>query len=72
MDKQTYARYLLNLMDEEADSDEAVIEEAALYGYFQMYMPSGKGWRPPLSRLRMDKFTCGGSRGYTRCWTRGF
>lgn len=43
MDKQTYARYLLNLMDEEADSDEAVIEEAALYGYFQMYMPSGKG-----------------------------
>ncbi|WP_018754287.1 hypothetical protein [Paenibacillus terrigena] len=43
MDKQTYARYLLNLMDEEVDSDEVVIEEDTLYGYFQMYMPSGKG-----------------------------
>ena len=34
MDKQTYARYLLNLMDEEVDSDEVVIKEDTLYGYF--------------------------------------
>lgn len=42
MDKQSYARYLLSLMDEEVDSDGEVSEDA-LYGYFQMYMPSGKG-----------------------------
>ena len=43
MDKQTYARYLLQLMEEEVDSDESDIEEAQFYGYFQMYMPDGKG-----------------------------
>ncbi|MCG7407100.1 hypothetical protein MH117_06700 [Paenibacillus sp. ACRRX] len=43
MDKQSYARYLLRLMDEEVDSDDAVIEDNELYGYFQMYMPSGEG-----------------------------
>ncbi|MEV9641472.1 hypothetical protein ABZ756_12245 [Mammaliicoccus sciuri] len=43
MDKQSYARYLLQLMDEEVDSDESDIEEARFYGYFQMYMPDGKG-----------------------------
>ncbi|OPA72930.1 hypothetical protein BVG16_31220 [Paenibacillus selenitireducens] len=43
MEKQMYARYLLSLMDEEADSDDVVIEEDTLYGYFQMYMPIGKG-----------------------------
>ncbi|MCM3782404.1 hypothetical protein M3231_05430 [Neobacillus mesonae] len=43
MDKQSYARYLLQLMDEEVESDEEDIEEVSLYGYFQMYMPNGKG-----------------------------
>ncbi len=43
MDKQTYARYLLQLMEEEVDSDESDIEETQFYGYFQMYMPDGKG-----------------------------
>ncbi|MGE6256321.1 hypothetical protein ACQKCU_00210 [Heyndrickxia sporothermodurans] len=43
MDKQTYARYLLTLIDEEVDSDEGVIEEDELFGYFQIFMPSGKG-----------------------------
>ncbi len=43
MDKQSYARYLLQLMDEEMDSDELEIDEARFYGYFQMYMPDGKG-----------------------------
>ncbi|QTD41520.1 hypothetical protein [Sporosarcina sp. Te-1] len=43
MDKQSYARYLLQLMDEEVDADESDIEEAWFYGYFQMYMPDGKG-----------------------------
>lgn len=43
MDKQTYARYLLQLMDEEMDSDELDIDEAQFYGYFQMFMPDGRG-----------------------------
>ncbi|MGN7399873.1 hypothetical protein ACTHO0_08440 [Cytobacillus praedii] len=43
MDKQSYARYLLQFMDEEMDSDESDIDEAQFYGYFQMYMPDGKG-----------------------------
>lgn len=43
MDKQSYARYLLQLMDEEMDSDESDVEESQFYGYFQMYMPDGKG-----------------------------
>lgn len=43
MDKQTYAKYLLQLIDEEPDSDESEIDEALFYGYFQMYMPNGKG-----------------------------
>ncbi|MCM3340682.1 hypothetical protein M3650_19120 [Paenibacillus sp. MER TA 81-3] len=42
MDKQSYARYLIQLMDEEVEADE-VIDADSLYGYFQMYMPSGKG-----------------------------
>ncbi|GKV54478.1 hypothetical protein NCCP2222_04250 [Sporosarcina sp. NCCP-2222] len=40
MDKQSYANYLLQLMDEELDDEE--IEEAQFYGYFQMFMPGGK------------------------------
>lgn len=43
MDKQSYARYLLQLMKEEMDADEGDIEEAQFYGYFQIYMPDGKG-----------------------------
>jgi hypothetical protein len=43
MDKQTYARYLLQLMDEEMDSDKSDIDEAQFYGYFQMFMPDGRG-----------------------------
>ncbi|MED3549207.1 hypothetical protein [Cytobacillus praedii] len=43
MDKQSYARYLLHFMDDEMDSDELDIDEAQFYGYFQMYMPDGKG-----------------------------
>ncbi|MFC7677445.1 hypothetical protein [Paenibacillus sp. GCM10028914] len=43
MDKQSYARNLLQLMDEEINSEESDIEEAQFYGYFQMYMPDGKG-----------------------------
>ncbi|KOR89409.1 hypothetical protein [Paenibacillus solani] len=43
MDKQTYARYLLKLIDEETDPDESEMDEALFYGYFQMYMPTGKG-----------------------------
>ncbi|MCE5173709.1 hypothetical protein LQV63_31275 [Paenibacillus profundus] len=52
MDKQSYARYLLHLMDEEVDSEDAVIEEDALYGYFQMYMPSGKGVEATFEPLK--------------------
>lgn len=43
MDKQSYARYLLQLMDEDMNSGEADIDEARFYGYFQMFMPDGKG-----------------------------
>jgi hypothetical protein len=43
MDKQSYAKYLLQLIDEEIDSDESNIDESQFYGYFQMYMPDGKG-----------------------------
>ena len=43
MDKQSYAKYLFGLMDEEMDSDESNIDEAQFYGYFQIYMPDGKG-----------------------------
>ncbi|MBB4825913.1 hypothetical protein HNO89_003149 [Sporosarcina luteola] len=43
MEKQSYAKYLLQLMDEEIDDDGEEIEEAQFYGYFQMYMPDGKG-----------------------------
>ncbi|MCG3089292.1 hypothetical protein [Sporosarcina cyprini] len=42
MDKQSYARYLLHLMNEEG-ANETDIEEAQFYGYFQMYMPDGTG-----------------------------
>ncbi|GIP14751.1 hypothetical protein J40TS1_03930 [Paenibacillus montaniterrae] len=41
MDKQSYAKYLFQLMGEEVEDDELI--EEMLYGYFQMYMPSGKG-----------------------------
>lgn len=43
MDKQAYGQYILRLMDEEEDYADQEIDEALLYGYFQMYMPSGKG-----------------------------
>jgi len=43
MDKGTYANYLLQLIDEEPESNESDIDEALFYGYFQMYMPNGKG-----------------------------
>ena len=43
MDKQSYARYLLQLMDKDVNSGEADIDEAIFYGYFQMFMPDGKG-----------------------------
>ncbi|WP_102274359.1 hypothetical protein [Cytobacillus massiliigabonensis] len=43
MDKQSYARYLLQFMEEEMGSDESSIDEAQFYGYFQMYMPDGIG-----------------------------
>ncbi|KGR74967.1 hypothetical protein [Ureibacillus sinduriensis] len=43
MDKQSYAKYLLQLLDDEKESDEPDIDEALFYGYFQMYMPDGKG-----------------------------
>ncbi|MBN3527073.1 hypothetical protein [Paenibacillus apiarius] len=52
MDKQSYARYLLHLMDEEVESNEEVIEEDALYGYFQMYMPSGEGVEATFEPLK--------------------
>jgi len=42
LQQQEYARYLLALLDEETDADQE-IEEDALYGYFQAYMPSGEG-----------------------------
>lgn len=43
MDKGTYAKYLLQLIDEEPDPYESEIDEALFYGYFQMYMPAGNG-----------------------------
>ncbi|WP_195575119.1 hypothetical protein [Paenibacillus sp. 1001270B_150601_E10] len=43
MDKQSYARYLLQLMEEEVEATEGDVEDSALYGYFQMYMPYGQG-----------------------------
>ncbi|EPY03831.1 hypothetical protein PAALTS15_28856 [Paenibacillus alvei TS-15] len=52
MDKQSYARYLLQLMDEEVESDDAVIEDNELYGYFQMYMPSGEGVEATFAPLQ--------------------
>ncbi|NOJ71723.1 hypothetical protein [Paenibacillus alvei] len=51
MDKQSYARYLLHLMDEEVEADE-MIDEDSLYGYFQMYMPSGKGVEASFAPLQ--------------------
>ena len=54
MDKQSYARYLLHFMNDEMDSDESDIDEAQFYGYFQMYMPDGKGVEAtfePLNRV---------------------
>jgi len=42
LQQQEYARYLLAFLDEETDADQE-IEEDALYGYFQAYMPSGEG-----------------------------
>lgn len=51
MDKQSYARYLLQLMDEEVESDE-IVDEDSLYGYFQMYMPSGKGVEATFAPLQ--------------------
>lgn len=43
MDKQMYGKYILQLMDEDEENDDQEVDEALLYGYFQMYMPSGKG-----------------------------
>ncbi|RCX23665.1 hypothetical protein DFP94_1011267 [Fontibacillus phaseoli] len=54
MDKQSYARFLFQLMDEEIDSDESDIEEALFYGYFQMYMPDGKGVEKTFAPLQVD------------------
>lgn len=42
MDQQEYARYLLGLLGEGAEEGEE-IDEDRFYGYFQCYMPSGKG-----------------------------
>lgn len=41
-------------MDEEIDSDESDIEEALFYGYFQMYMPDGKGVEETFAPLQKD------------------
>ncbi|MEK5476296.1 hypothetical protein NYE70_05025 [Paenibacillus sp. FSL R5-0407] len=54
MDKQSYARFLFQSMDEEIDSDESDIEEAQFYGYFQMYMPDGKGVEKTFVPLQVD------------------
>ncbi|MGG3280981.1 hypothetical protein [Paenibacillus solani] len=43
VDKQIYSKYLFQLIDEEPEPDESDIDEALFYGYFQMYMPNGKG-----------------------------
>lgn len=51
MDKQSYARYLLQLMDEEVEADE-IVDEDSLFGYFQMYMPSGKGVEATFAPLQ--------------------
>jgi hypothetical protein len=40
MEQQEYARYLFGLIDEEAE--DGVIDQDTFYGYFQIYMPSGK------------------------------
>ncbi|MFB5761419.1 hypothetical protein [Paenibacillus medicaginis] len=41
MEQQEFARYLLGLIDEEAEDEE--IDPGAFYGYFQFFMPSGEG-----------------------------
>ncbi|AWB43749.1 hypothetical protein DCC85_05620 [Paenibacillus sp. CAA11] len=41
MEQQEYARYLFELIDEEPVTEE--IDADHLYGYFQSFMPSGKG-----------------------------
>lgn len=43
MDKHSYAKYVLHLLGEEMESDEPDIDETQFFGYFQMYMPDGKG-----------------------------
>ncbi|WP_244364710.1 hypothetical protein [Paenibacillus cellulositrophicus] len=44
IDQQEYGKYVLGLMDEdEAEETVGPIEEEMFYGYFQIYMPSGKG-----------------------------
>ncbi len=42
MNQQEYGSYLLGLIDEEPMSDEGVTQDD-LYGYFQCFMPEGKG-----------------------------
>lgn len=54
MDKHSYARYLVQLMDEEIDSDESDIEEDQFYGFFQMFMPDGKGVEKTFAPLQAD------------------
>ncbi len=64
MDKQSYARYLFQLMDEEIDSAESDIEEAHFMGIFKCICQTEKGWKRPFLRyIQMEmpiyrKFYC--------------
>ena len=52
MDKQSYTKYLLQMMGEDMNSGESDIDEARFYGYFQMYMPDGKGVEATFEPLK--------------------
>jgi hypothetical protein len=51
MDQQEYAKYVLGLMDEEPLEEGEQVPEEMFYGYFQMYMPSGKGVKATFEPL---------------------
>ena len=48
---------MLDLMDEEMDDEE--IKTDSFYGYFQMYMPSGKGVEAAFVSLQDGALICG-------------